>query len=114
MRPVTNEDRNFRSERGRRTSTPHNDRNIFAPDSEDGEVFDPSHDSFKNSFANENDLRSSASAPTTSLHGGNGEPTLTMSPHGENGEPNLSKSTVEPSSDENSELPKQYPPVITS
>ena len=69
VRPVTAEDRNLRAEQGRK----HKDRDIFAPDSENGEVFDPSHDSFKNSFATENDLNSSSSVPSTPPDGENGE-----------------------------------------
>ena len=85
VRPVTAEDRNLRTEQGRNAK--HCD--IFAPDSEDGETFYPSHNSFQNSFATENDLNYSSSVQTTS-------------PNGENGENHPNISTVEPSFDEKS------------
>ena len=85
VRPVTAEDRNFRSEQGRKSTK---NRKMFAPDSEDGEGFDPSHDSFQNYFANENYLDYSSSTPTTSLNE-------------ENGENNPHTSTLEPFLDDN-------------
>ena len=79
----------------------HNDRDIFDPDSEDREAFDPYHESFQNSFENEIYLNYSSSLPTKSLNG-------------ENEDHNPTTTTVEPSFDEESKSSTQSPPVITS